>query len=231
MSAIIKHQYLLKLCRALIKFGLPAHRLERYMLNSALSLNVDGEFRYTGPGEMTASFRESGATSTTTEYVREGEGVNLAKLRSTHKVYKRVKHDDMDLEEAVSRLDEILQTQNRFSDVFLILIYGLGSLFIGPVAFGARLIDLPLVFLVGCIPGYLQYILSLKPDLSPIVLEFIAAVTTSFLGRALGSIQNGDLFCYSAIAQSSIALLLPSALIRMFSLLTLPRWSYKGDSC
>jgi uncharacterized membrane protein YjjB (DUF3815 family) len=50
------------------------------------------------------------------------------------------------------------------------------------------------------------------------VFEIAAAVVTSFLARAFGSIRGGSIFCFSALAQSSIALILPGYLVLCASL-------------
>jgi len=77
---------------------------------------------------------------------------------------------------------------------------------------------LPICFLLGCILGYLQLILAPKSDLYSNVFEISAAVLTSFLARAFGSIRGGNLFCFSALAQSSIALILPGYMVLCASL-------------
>lgn len=85
-------------------------------------------------------------------------------------------------------------------------------------AFEARLIDMPIAFLLGCILGFLQLIVAPKSDLYSNVFEISAAVLTSFLARAFGSIRGGDLFCFSGLAQSSIALILPGYMVLCGSL-------------
>jgi uncharacterized membrane protein YjjB (DUF3815 family) len=57
-----------------------------------------------------------------------------------------------------------------------------------------------------------------KSDLYRNVFEISAAVLTSFLARAFGSIRSGSLFCFSALAQSSIALILPGYMVLCGSL-------------
>ncbi len=86
------------------------------------------------------------------------------------------------------------------------------------VAFQARWIDLPPAWLLGCILGYLQLILAPKSELYSNVFEISAAVFTSFLARAFGSIRGGNLFCFSALAQSSIAIILPGYIVLCGSL-------------
>lgn len=48
-----------------------------------------------------------------------------------------------------------------------------------------------------------------RSDLYAHVFEITATILSSFLGRAFGSIKHGDLFCFSAISQASIVLVLP----------------------
>lgn len=46
------------------------------------------------------------------------------------------------------------------------------------------------------------------------VLEIVASIVVSFLARAFGSIRGGGLFCFSALAQAGIALILPGCKVR-----------------
>lgn len=79
----------------------------------------------------------------------------------------------------------------------------------GPFAFGARAIDLPIAFFLGLIVGLLQLQLSTRTDLYSNLFEILAVLITSILSRVFGSLQNNELFCFPALAQSSIALILP----------------------
>lgn len=86
------------------------------------------------------------------------------------------------------------------------------------IAFEARLVDMPICFLLGSLLGFLQLIVAPRSELYTNVFEISAAILTSFLARAFGSIRNGNLFCFSALAQSSIALILPGYLVLCGSL-------------
>jgi len=77
---------------------------------------------------------------------------------------------------------------------------------------------MPICFLLGSILGFLQLIVAPRSDLYSNVFEICAAVFTSFLARAFGSIRGGKLFCFSAMAQSSIALILPGYMVLCASL-------------
>ena len=208
-----RHQYLLKLCRALMSYGAPTHRLEEYMRMSARVLEVEGQFLYI-PGCMIISFDDSGTHTTEVRIVRTAQSVHLGKLRDTHEIYKEVVHDLIDLDEAMTRLSQIIKAENVFKPWFLVVIYGIASMCVGPFAFGARPIDMPIAFFLGCVLGFLQLIIAPKSELYSNIFEITASVLTSFLARAFGSINNGQLFCFSALAQSSIALILPGYIVR-----------------
>ena len=152
------------------------------------------------------------------------QGVDLGRLADTHNVYKNVVHDLIGVEEATQELDEIMSRRPRFNKWILVLMYGLASATVGPFAFGARPIDMPVIFCLGCLVGLMQHILAPRSVLYSNVFEVSAAVLTSFLARALGSIkitrngQTEELFCFSALAQSSIALILPGFMVLCSSL-------------
>ncbi|KAG6258079.1 hypothetical protein E4U48_000803, partial [Claviceps purpurea] len=88
-------------------------------------------------------------------------------------------------------------------------MYGLASACVAPFGFGGRLIDLPIAFILGCTVGVLQLVFADKSGRHAEVLEFLAAAITSFMARGFGSINHGQLFCFSALAQSSIVMCLP----------------------
>lgn len=207
-----RHRYVLKLCRALMMYGAPTHRLEEFLTMSARILEIEGQFLYL-PGCMIVSFDDSATHTTEVKIVRQKHGLNLGKLRDVHTIYKEVVHDLIGVEEATTRLDEILKQDVKFGDWARIPIYGLASASVAPFAFGGRLIDLPIIFGLGCLLGWMQLILAPSNYLYANVFEITAAIVTSFLARMFGSIRGGELFCFSAMAQSSIALILPGYMV------------------
>ena len=204
----VRQQYLLKLCKALIAYGAPTHRLEEYMKMSARTMEIDGQFLYL-PGCMIISFDDSSTHTTEVKIVRIPQGVNLGKLRDVHGIYKNVIHGKIMVDEAMEELDALTKRPVKYKPWLLVPVYGLASVTVGPFAFSARPIDLPICFLLGSILGWLSLVVAPKSDLYSNVFEITAAMLTSFLARAFGSIRGGNLFCFSALAQSSIALILP----------------------
>lgn len=216
-ETIARQKYLIGLCRALMEYGAPTHRLEEYMRMSARVLETDAQFLYI-PGSMIMSFEDRDTHTSEVKLVKVAQGLDLGKLRDVHEVYKEVVHDKLGVEEATGRLKEIMRKKDKFNRPFRIFVYGLAAVCVGPFAFGARLIDLPIAFILGAILGVLQLYVAPSSDLYANVFEIAAAVITSFLARAFGSIKGGDLFCFSALAQSSIALILPGYTVLCASL-------------
>ncbi|KAL3482237.1 hypothetical protein BJX99DRAFT_84317 [Aspergillus californicus] len=214
-----RQRYVMILCKALMRYGAPTHRLEEYMKMTARVLEIDANFLYL-PGCMIISFDDVSTHTTEVKLMRVNQGVELGKLSDVHTVYKEVIHDVIGVEEAIQRLDKLLEKTNRYPVWLLILLHGFAAASVGPFAFGARPIDIPIAFLLGCLLGTLQLILSPRSQMYSNVFEISAAVLTSFLARAFGSIKynGGHLFCFSALAQSSIALILPGYLVLCASL-------------
>ncbi|KAL7624208.1 hypothetical protein AAE478_005767 [Parahypoxylon ruwenzoriense] len=207
-ETLTRQKYIIKMCKALMLFGAPTHRLEEYLRMTARVLEIDGQFLYL-PGCMIISFDDRSTHTTEVKIVRTNQGIDLGKLRDVHEIYKLVLHDKIDLEEAIDSLSRVMETKDKFHPWLRVLVFGLASATVAPFAFEGQLIDLPICFFLGCLVGTLQIIVAPRSDLYNNVFEITAAVLTSFLSRAFGSIRGGKLFCFSSLAQSSIALILP----------------------
>ncbi|KAK4249432.1 hypothetical protein C7999DRAFT_30018 [Corynascus novoguineensis] len=214
---INRHTYLLKLCKALMIYGAPTHRLEAYMKMSARVLGIEGQFLYL-PDTMIISFDDSNTHTTEVKIVRAGQGLDFGRLRDVHEIYKEVVHDRIGLDEATARLDEITARKPKFPVWLRIILYGIASAMVAPFGFEGRYIDMPICFILGCFVGFLQLYLSPSNELYANVFEITAAVATSFLARVFGSIRGGALFCFSSLAQASIALILPGYMVLCASL-------------
>ncbi|KAM3454663.1 hypothetical protein MY3296_002904 [Beauveria thailandica] len=209
IAGILARQgYIIKLCRALMLFGAPTHRLEEYLNMSARVLEIEGQFLYL-PGCMIISFDDTSTHTTEVRIVRTVQGIDLGKLKDVHQVYKEVMHDVIGVEEGTERIDAIIAAREKFHPWTRVLIFGLTSATAAPFSFKARFIDLPLAFCFGSLVGALQLIVAPKSNMYNNVFEVSATVLVSFMGRAFGSISNSNLFCFSAITQGGIVMLLP----------------------
>ncbi|KAJ5930254.1 DUF1212 domain membrane protein [Penicillium verhagenii] len=221
---ISRRRYIIQLCKALIMFGAPMHRLEEHMQKTASVLEMDCQFLYV-PGCMIMSFDDPTTRTTEVKLVRVAQGIDLGLLADTHDVYKNVIHDAMGIEEARTELDRITTSKPRFNKWIIVMVYGIASAMVGPFAFNARPIDMPIIFFNGALLGILQHVLAPRSVLYSNIFEVTASVLTSFVARGLGSIQftthDGNrehLFCFSAVAQSSVALILPGYTVLSSSL-------------
>jgi uncharacterized membrane protein YjjP (DUF1212 family) len=204
-------------------FGAPTHRLEEYLSMTARVLEIDGQFLYL-PGCMIISFDDRSTHTTEVRIVRLAQGIDLGKLKDVHLIYKEVMHDVIGVEEGTLKLDDLVKAKDKFHPWFRVLIFGLTSATCAPFSFSARLIDLPIIFFFGCLVGMLQLIVAPKSALYSNVFEVTSTVIVSFLARAFGSISNGNLFCFSALAQSGIVMLLPGYAVCKFLLIL--HWNF-----
>ncbi|KAG5419529.1 PRM10 [Candida metapsilosis] len=212
-----RQRFIINMCRALMLYGAPTHRLEEYMVMTSRVLEIDGQFIYF-PGCMLVSFGDAATRTSEVHLVRCAQGINLGKLTDTHKLYKAVTHDLIGVEEATAKLDELLKKKNRYPPWMCVFLYALGSLAVTPYAFDGGWVDLPISFGIGLCVGFLQYYVSTLSNLYSNVFEVSSAIVVSFIARGIGSIRGGDLFCFSAIAQGSLAIILPGYIILTGSL-------------
>lgn len=149
---IVRQRYLMQLCRAFMRYGAPTHRLEEYMNMTARVLDVEAQFMYL-PGCMLMSFDDPYTRTAEVKLVRVVQGLDLGRLEEVHDHHKRVTHDMMDMHSAIDELTELMQRKPRYPKWALVLLYGLGSAAVGPFAFSARPIDMPIIFVLGCCAG------------------------------------------------------------------------------
>ena len=195
-------------------YGAPTHRLEEYMRTSARALEIDAEFLYM-PGSMLCCFNDPMMQHTTVELVRQTQGVDLGKFKDVFSVYKCVIHAKYNPEEALQDIEAIRKSPDRYRNWFRILAFGIAAMTVSPWAFSARPIDFIPIFCLGSMLGVLQLLVVPHSEQFSHVFEVFASVITAFVARGLGSIMyhGKPLFCFSALAQSSIALILPGYIV------------------
>lgn len=141
------------------------------------------------------------------------ETVHLGDLSDVYRIFHRVLDYSMRIEDAIAELADISEREHQYKDRNLIFTYGIACSSTGPLVFGARPQDIPVLFLLGCCLGYLKKKV-LHHGKHNDAVEFLAALITSCLARGLGS-YSGDIFCFPALAQAPLVLLLPGYTIGM----------------
>lgn len=212
---LASQEYLLMMCRALMRLGAPTHRLEEYMIMASRKLCIQGSFQYL-PNCMIVSFDDPITHTTELKLVKEPPAVDLGKLKDIQEVYKDVIHDKYSIQEAMDDIQQILVKPRKFDTLTLVFLYGVAAVSVGPFAFNSRPIDFPIAFLLGSMLGSLQLLLTPRSSQFSHVFEVAGTFVTSLAARGFGSILNSrgmPVFCFSALAQSSIALILPGWII------------------
>lgn len=218
IADIIQRQnFILKMCLALMLYGAPTHRLEEYMIVSCRVLGINGQFVYM-PNCMIISFGDATTRTSDVHLVKCSQEVHLSNLLDTHKIYKSVVHDLIGVEEAQKKLDHLLSSDNKYNPWLCVLFHGIGTSLVCPYAFDGSWIDMPIVFCIGIGVGYLKFFLSQRSHLYSSIFEIGCSIVVSFIARAVGSIRNGELFCFSAICQGSLSFVLPGYMILLGSL-------------
>jgi uncharacterized membrane protein YjjP (DUF1212 family) len=212
-----RQKFVVKLCTALMVYGAPTHRLESYLKMTARALEIDAQFLYI-PGCMIVAFDDKITHTSNLKVVRVDQGIDIGKLERVHLIYKNVVHGIIDVEHGIAQLDSQMDCPQLYKLGFVLFAYGLAAVCVGPFAFGSSFIDLPIQFLLGVIVGTLQLVVAPRSPLYANVFEILATIVVSFLGRGFGSIPKpgkpGEtVFCFSAIVQSSIALILPGYMV------------------
>ncbi|KAK5937807.1 hypothetical protein PMZ80_009936 [Knufia obscura] len=212
---LARRRYLTKLCEAFMRYGAPTHRIENNLSASAHALLIDAQFMYV-PGAMMCTFIDNTIQANSVELVRTQDGVDFGRLEDVFHVYKCVIHEKYTAEEGLLKIQNIHQRPDPYSVWFRIFIFGVASVLVGPFAFNSRPIDFAPIFVLGCALGFLQLKVAPRSEQFSNVFEVFACVMAALIARGLGSIRwsSGQyMFCFSAIAQSSIAMILPGFLV------------------
>lgn len=81
-DTVNRQKFIIKMCRALMLYGAPTHRIEEYMKATARVLETEAQFLYI-PGCMIVSFDDSHTHTTEVKLVRVDQTVDLGRLRDT----------------------------------------------------------------------------------------------------------------------------------------------------
>ncbi|EWC46708.1 hypothetical protein DRE_03953 [Drechslerella stenobrocha 248] len=211
--------YILKLCRALMLFGAPSHRIEDFLQITSTVLAVNASFIYL-PGTIVVSFQDMQTHTSDVQVVKSGTSLDLGKLQYVHIIYKEVLHDVISVETGTGKLEKLIRKPPLRNVWFKVLLYGGASAAIAPL-FDARVKDLPFAFLLGIVVALMGLVITPKSEAFANCFEILGTIVVSFFARAFGSIKMGgtELFCFSGIAQGAIApLLLPGYAILLGAL-------------
>lgn len=212
-SLISRQTFILKLARAMMMFGGPTHRLQAQMQSTARVLEISLSCMYL-PDMMLIAFDDDVTSTSNVKLIRQGSALDLGKVQDAYKIYWRVIHDDMSVTDASATLDTLMLSKPLYSPWQLIFFGGMASASICSVSFSGSLIDSLISFPLGALLVAVQ-MLSVRNELYSNVFEITIATLLSFLSGALAQTHK---FCYSAVASSSVVLILPGFIVLCGSL-------------
>ena len=209
-DARVCHEYLITLCESLMVHGAPTYRMMECLKISATVLNVEAVFLYL-PAHMIISMGDGAMHPTEIKILKRLHVTNLGRLEDTYKVYERVLYDELNTSSASLLLHEIKVEEQPPSLGVSLFIWGFASFTAAPYAFRANWCDLPIAFLLGSLLSFLRFKVAPKTTTFSNMVEISTCVLNSFLARGFSSIKHDGkrLFCFPALAQSGIVLLLP----------------------
>ncbi|KAJ7214244.1 hypothetical protein B0H12DRAFT_367563 [Mycena haematopus] len=210
---IQRQEFILKLTRALMMFGGPSHRLQAQIQSTGRVLDIEVNCMYL-PDVVLISFDDSSTGTSNLKFIRQGSALNLGKLNAVFEVYWSVIHDEESVSEASTALDALMRGRQEYAWWQLILVGGMCSATICSVGFDGSFIDSLIVFPLGALLVAIQ-LLSIRNELYSNIFEITVATLFSFVSAALASTGY---FCYSAVASSSVVLILPGFIVLCGSL-------------
>ncbi|KAG0273259.1 hypothetical protein BGZ95_010925, partial [Linnemannia exigua] len=121
-----RQDYVLRLARAMIKFGAPSHRLEDAVDHTARTLELNLQCIYM-PNVMIIAFTDYETHTSETHLLKVSAGLDMYKFAQVHQILKMVTHSAMPVEEAIMKLDAINTEKDLWPRWLVILSYALAS--------------------------------------------------------------------------------------------------------
>ncbi|KAF8553122.1 DUF1212-domain-containing protein [Imleria badia] len=208
-----RQEFIMKLARAMMMFGGPSHRLASQIQSTGRVLDLELSCMYL-PDVMLISFEDSATGTSNVKFIRQGSALDLEKLGEAHSLYWNVIHDTMSVSAASAALDVLMRKEPLYNFIQLTIVGGMCSASICSVAFSGSFIDCLASAPLGALLVAIQLI-GVRNELYVNVFEITIATLLSFLSAALASTKH---FCYSAVASSSVVLILPGFIVLSGSL-------------
>lgn len=200
--------FTLRLARALLGLGLPAHRVEEslHRLADSLGFEIDA---FCTPTALIVTMSTEGAKSANdvrTRVVRvEPGGTDLERLSALHDLVGRVERKEITPGDGARRIEAILARPPRYGPTATALAIGLLSSS-SALLLGGGGLDLPIAGALGLLVGVLAGLGTRIPTLARL-LPALAAFTVSFLASMLAS--QGLAVRPSVLLLAGIIVLLP----------------------
>ncbi|KAI7900034.1 uncharacterized protein BX663DRAFT_519394 [Cokeromyces recurvatus] len=198
-----KQEFLRKLCKSLMLYGCPAHRLEYVMREVSRTLGVDAEYIYI-PNVMLVTFIDSTTHTTETHFIRQAQTFEMHRLSDIYRLEKLISHGEVTVDEALEFIDKVYDQPPIYPIWLHPFVYALAA-FSGCVLFyGGRWREAGIAAALGMIFASNEIFSTFISSFQPI-WEITVCILIGFVAQG---IQKYD-FCFTPIAFSSFIIVLP----------------------
>ncbi|KFH62284.1 hypothetical protein MVEG_11495 [Podila verticillata NRRL 6337] len=197
-----RQDYVLRLARAMIKFGAPSHRLEDAVDHTARTLELNLQCVYL-PNVMIVAFTDYETHTSETHLLKVSAGLDMYKFAQVHQILKMVTHSSMPVEEAIMKLDAINTEKDVIPRWANLLSYAVASFCTAPMFFKGGWVDAGVAFLLGGAVGLMSWLSEKVPSYAHIC-EITMSVVVAFISEALHVYV-----CRSSVKFAGIVMLLP----------------------
>ncbi|KAF9974736.1 hypothetical protein BGZ73_001819 [Actinomortierella ambigua] len=197
-----RQDYILRLARAMIRYGAPSHRLEDAVDSTARALEINLQCVYL-PNVMVIAFTDYETHTSETHLLKVSAGLDMYKFAQVHQVLKMVTHSVMSVEEGIMKLEAINSERDLHPRWLLILAYAAASFCTASMFFKGGWVDSGVALVMGVTVGLMTWLSEKLPSYSNIC-EVTMSLLVAFVAEAL---QN--YVCKGAVKMAGIVMLLP----------------------
>ncbi|KAI7819768.1 hypothetical protein BC939DRAFT_400022 [Gamsiella multidivaricata] len=203
LADILQRQDLLiRLCKSLIRYGAPSHRIEMAMEAMCKTFGIDGSFAFM-PGLMMISFGDSDTHTSETHLIKCAQGFDMGRLARVHKIARALVNGDLDPGEALATLKDINSEKPLYNTWVMLVSFVAYSGFIAPLIFKGSWNDMLASMALGAVVG-LTNLLATRYSVYSSVFEVSTSILIAFVAKALR-----DYVCFTGVVLSAIVVLLP----------------------
>ena len=161
VSTSIKIDFILLAAKSLHESGLPTHRVEDFIQEFCISVEVEAEL-FTTPGSIFASIVNEGVKQPHMVKVSQEGDLHLEKIDAIQEVCKNVSETSIDFSTGLKQLQAINQEKSRYPNWVMTLFFGLST---GSAAcvFGGNLPEIICSLIIGLGIGIFQGVLASIP--------------------------------------------------------------------
>ncbi|KII94210.1 hypothetical protein PLICRDRAFT_102260 [Plicaturopsis crispa FD-325 SS-3] len=206
-EVVVRRKFILKLAKALLKFGAPSHRIESQLTAASQILDAQANFVHI-PNIIIVTLGNGETKSMETHFVRAGGKIALSNLHNVHLIYRDVLHDKMGAEAGTEALDKILKAPPIYPLAARCGLAFICSSIMCVLAFGGSVLDMGISGACACVLQYLGLNVASKSAMYANVYEISVTIIVSFVARLLSTVP-GNVFCYSAMSSAGVILVLP----------------------